>query len=252
MDGQSKITRVSSLAFIFLVLFASTSLTPQARSNDREAKLKQAGEQSAKAAKAFNEIMRSPDKSVPRGLLKRAKAVAVFPGVVKAGFMVGAEGGRGVVTRRTVAGWGDPIFFRAGGPSFGAQIGVSAADIVLVFMNDDAVGGLMKDRFELGADAAVAGGPVGRDAGAGTDALMQAQILSYSRSRGLFVGVSLKGIVIRPEDDLNRAVYSKTARELLKNDSTLADTHGKLVSFPQAVAQYAPTEKTTANDPQKN
>jgi SH3 domain-containing YSC84-like protein 1 len=252
VEGQSKITCVFSLAFIFLFLFAFTSFTPKTRSDNQEDKVKQASEQSAKAAKAFNEIMRSPDKSVPRGLLKRARAVAVFPGVVKAGFIVGAEGGRGVVSRRTVAGWGDPIFFRAGGPSFGAQIGASATDIVLVFMNDDAVGGLMKDRFELGADAAVAGGPVGRDAGAGTDALMQAQILSYSRSRGLFVGVSLKGIVIRPEDDLNRAVYSKTARELLKNDSSPADTHGKLLSFPQAVAQYAAAEKTTASDPQRN
>src|SRR5208282_2018213 len=94
------------------------------------------------------------------------------------------------------------------------------------FMNDDAVGGLMKDKFELGAEAGVAGGPVGREAGAGTDALMHAEVLSYSRSRGLFAGVSLKGVVVRPEDDLNHAVYSKSARELLSDDNPSAANPG--------------------------
>jgi len=117
---------------------------------------------------------------------------------------------RGVVSRRTSAGWSDPVFFRAGGGSVGPQIGASATDIVLLFMNDDAVGGLMKDKFELGADAAVAGGPVGRDEGAGTDALMQAQILSYSRSRGLFAGVNLKGATVNAATNLNKVTWSNT------------------------------------------
>ena len=227
-------------------LIALTSVTPLARSgDDRTAKVKEAATQSAKAAKVFDAIMQTPDKAIPRDLLAHAKAIAVFPQVIKAAFLIGGEGGRGVVSRRTSAGWSDPVFFRAGGGSVGPQIGASATDIVLLFMNDEAVGGLMKDKFELGADAAVAGGPVGRDAGAGTDALMQAQILSYSRSRGLFAGVNLKGVVIRPEDDLNQAVYNKTAHELLIHDEREAAEAGAgLPTFAQTVNRYASNSAT--------
>jgi lipid-binding SYLF domain-containing protein len=169
----------------------------------------------------------------------------VFPQVIKAAFLIGGEGGRGVVSRRTSGGWGDPVFFRAGGGSVGPQIGVSATDFVLLFMNDEAMGGLMKDKFELGAEAGVAGGPLGREAGAGTDALMQAKILSYSRSRGLFAGIDLKGVVIRPEDDLNQAVYSRSARVLLSDDGrAVGDTAADLPSFPQALARYTATAGT--------
>jgi lipid-binding SYLF domain-containing protein len=118
-------------------------------------------------------------------------------------------------------------------------------------MNDEAVGGLMKDKFELGAEAAVAGGPVGRDASAGTDALMHAEILSYSRSRGLFAGVNLKGVVIRPEDDLNQAVYSKGARALLSDDGRAADSAAGLPAFPQAVARYTATSGTDRRPPEQ-
>jgi len=222
------------------VLVALISTPPLARpADDHDAKVKEAAKQSVKAGKVFDQIMQTPDKAVPRDLLGRAKAVAVFPQVVKAAFVVGAEGGRGVVTRRTSGGWSNPVFFRAGGGSVGPQIGASATDIVLVFMNDEAVANLLKDRFELGAEAAVAGGPVGREAGAGTDALMQAKILSYSRSRGLFAGVNLKGIVIEPEDDLNRAVYNKSAHELLVDDKRQASDTGSIPAFPQAVSRYA-------------
>ena len=219
--------------------------TPLARSaDDHDARVNEAAEQSVKAAKVFDQIMQTPDKAIPRDLLKRAKAIAVFPHVVKAAFVVGAEGGRGVVSCRTNAGWGEPVFFRAAGPSIGPQIGASATDIILVLMNDDAIAHLMKDRFELGADAAVAGGPVGREAGAGTDALMHAEILSYSRSRGLFAGVNLKGIVIEPEDDLNRAVYNKSAHELLGDAQRQPPDTGSLLAFPQAISRYAATSGT--------
>jgi lipid-binding SYLF domain-containing protein len=137
------------------------------------------------------------------------------------------------------------VFFRAGGPSFGEQIGASATDIVLLLMNDDAVAHLMKDRFELGAEGAIAAGPVGRDASAGTDALMHAEILSYSRSRGLFAGVNLKGIVIKPEDDLNEAVYRTSARELLVDENGKApDSAADLHAFPQTISRYAATRST--------
>ena len=186
--------------------------------------------------------MQTPDKAIPRDLLAHAKAIAVFPQVIKAAFLIGGEGGRGVVSRRTSAGWSDPVFFRAGGGSFGPQVGASATDIVLLFMNDEAVGGLMKDKFELGAEAAVASGPVGREASAGTDALMQAEILSYSRSRGLFAGVNLKGVVIRPEDDLNLAVYERNAHELLdKGEQGPNNSAAALSSFSKTVSRYTAT-----------
>jgi len=228
------------------VFVALISMPPLAwPGDDHEAKVKEAATQSVKAAKAFDEIMRTPDKAVPRDLLAHAKAIAVFPQVVKAAFFIGGEGGRGVVSRRTSTGWSDPVFFRAGGGSVGPQIGASATDIVLLFMNDEAVGNLLKDKFELGAEAAVAGGPVGREAGAGTDALMQAKILSYSRSRGLFAGVNLKGIVIQPEDDLNWAVYGKDAHDLLVDArGEKPDTRGGVPAFPQAVSRYATTSGT--------
>ena len=228
---------------ILATVIAVMALTlPLARSqDDHEEKVKEARAQSAKAVKVFEEIMETPDKAIPRDLLEHAKAIAVFPRVIKAAFLIGGEGGRGVLSRRTSDGWSDPVYFRARGGSVGPQVGMSSTDIVLLFMNDDAVDGLMKDKFELGADAAVAGGPVGREASAGTDALMHAEILSYSRSRGLFAGVNLKGVVIHPEDDLNVAVYHKTAHELLGADSPQQQG---LPSFSQTLAKYATSSDT--------
>lgn len=234
--------KVFALAVAVLAIAAFMSVTPSASSgDDHSVKVKEAAAQSAKAGKVFDAIMQAPDKAIPRDLLAKAKAIAVFPQVIKASFVIGGEGGRGVVSRRTSKGWSDPVFFRAGGGSVGPQIGVSATDFVLVFMNDEAMTGLMKDKFELGADAGVAGGPVGREAGAGTDALMQAKVLSYSRSHGLFAGISLKGVVVRPEDDLNQAVYNKSASEMMSEDErAAANTGAGLPAFPQAIARYAP------------
>jgi len=231
--------------FIFAFVALTSALLLAHAGDNHEAKRKQAAAQSVKAGKVFDEIMQTPDKAIPRDLLAHAKAIAVFPQVIKAAFLVGGEGGRGVVSRRTRTGWSDPVFFRAGGGSVGPQIGASATDIVLVFMNDDAVAELMKDKFELGVEGAVAAGPVGREAGAGTDALMHAEILSYSRSRGLFAGVNLKGVVIRPEDDLNQAVYNKTARKLLRDDEhCTTDASAGLPTFAQTVARYTTNSDT--------
>jgi SH3 domain-containing YSC84-like protein 1 len=232
--------RIFILAVALAAIAALTSVIPARSDDEHEAKSKEAAAQSVKAAKVFDAIMQAPDKGIPQDLIARAKAIAVFPQVIKASFVIGGEGGRGVVSRRTSAGWSDPVFFRAGGPSVGWQIGASATDFVLLFMNDDAVSHLMKDKFALGAEAAVAGGPVGREAGAGTDAMMHAEILSYSRSRGLFAGISLKGVVVRPEDDLNQAVYGKSARELLSDEERGAtNSEAGLPAFPQAIARHA-------------
>lgn len=232
--------RAVSLVVAIAALLSAT--LPARSGDDHEARVEQATAQSVKAGKVFDEIMHTPDKAIPRDLLAHAKAIAVFPQVIKAAFFIGGEGGRGVVSRRTSTGWSNPVFFRAGGGSVGPQIGASATDIVLLFMNDDAVGSLMKDKFELGTEADVSAGPVGREAGAGTDALMHAEILSYSRSRGLFAGVNLKGVVISPEDDLNQAVYNRNAHELLEEDRRAPESGADIPAFPQAVSRYTATK----------
>jgi len=225
---------------VALAIVAVSTRTPAARGDDsRDKMVKEAAEQSAKAAKAFEAIMQVPDKAIPRELLARAKAVAVFPRVIKVAVTVGGEGGRGVVSRHTDAGWGNPVFLRGGGGSVGPQIGASSTDYFLLLMNDESVEGLMKDKFELGGEAAVAAGPVGRNAGAGTDALMHAAILSYSRSRGLFAGVNVKGVVLKPEDDLNLAVYNQTARELLSDQAGASGSPAPdLTAFPRVLGRY--------------
>jgi len=229
------------LAFVALgAVLLMAGRSPAASADEsRDKKIREAAEQSSRAAKAFDAIMQVPDKAIPRDLLSRAKAVAVFPRVIKVAATVGGEGGRGVVSRHTDAGWGDPVFLRGGGGSVGPQIGASSTDYFLLLMSDESVQALMKDRFELGGEAGVAAGPVGRNAGAATDALMQAAILSYSRSRGLFAGANVKGVVLRPEDDLNLAVYNKTARELLSDQiADDAETGSSLKSFPDTIGRY--------------
>jgi lipid-binding SYLF domain-containing protein len=223
-----------------LVAMFALAASSQVRAIDSRDKMRQeAAQQSEKAAKAFDAIMQVPDKAIPRDLLAKARAIAVFPQVVKVAFTVGGEGGRGVVSRRHGDTWGQPVFFCGGGPSFGPQVGVSSIDFVLLLMTDESVDGLMKDHFEFGGDAGVAAGPVGRTASAGTDALMHAAILSYSRSRGVFAGVDVKGVVLKPEDSLNLAVYNKTAGELLKEPADGdATTETALNAFPTTLGRY--------------
>jgi lipid-binding SYLF domain-containing protein len=156
-----------------------------------------------------NEIMQMPDKTIPTDLLSKCAAVAIFPYVVKGGFFVGARYGKGVVVAHDskTGKWRTPAFFTIGGGSFGFQIGAQAIDLILVIMNKRGLEGLLKDRFTLGADAAVAAGPVGRVASADTDLLLKAGIFSYSRSKGIFAGVALKGIVITPDKKANQTYY---------------------------------------------
>lgn len=176
----------------------------------------EARKQAEKAAKVFREIMSVPDKAIPRELLENAEAVAVFPDVIKAGvLLVGGRGGKGVISRRLRGGWSAPAFFKLGGGSFGPQIGASSTDFVLLIMNEEGVKGLLEDKFEMGGEASIAAGPVGRATGASTNATLDAGILTYSRSKGLFVGAELKGVVINPDNKLNGAVYGLTARDLL-------------------------------------
>src|SRR6185369_5497483 len=180
--------------------------------------------QSVKAATVFGQIMDTPDKGIPKELLEKAECVAVFPSVLKAGFIVGGRGGRGVASCRTITGWSAPAYFTLGGASFGLQIGAQSTDFVMLFMNKDGMKSLLSDEFTLGGDASVAAGPVGRQAGASTDLKLNSQILSYSRSKGLFAGLELKGVVIKADKDDMRDVYGAgvTAREVLKDNKVTA------------------------------
>lgn len=199
-----------------LVVMLVVSLSVAAKEKGYTKGNKEARSQTTKAARVFTEIMSIPDKAIPKELLDKAEAVAVFPGVIKAGVLiVGGRGGRGVISRRTANGWGAPAFFNLGGGSFGPQIGASSTDFVLLFMNEGAVQGLLTDKFEIGGEGSVAAGPIGRAASASTDVLLRAGILSYSRSKGLFAGLELKGVIITPDNDLNEAVYGQKARDIL-------------------------------------
>jgi SH3 domain-containing YSC84-like protein 1 len=202
-------------------------------------RLEDEAKQSSKAAKVLREIMDTPDKEIPEDLLAKAECVAVFPSVIKAGFIFGGRGGRGVASCRTGAGWSAPAYFNLGGGSFGLQIGAEATDFVLLFMNSDGLDSLLSNKFTLGVDASVAAGPLGRAAGADTDAVMKAKILSYSRSRGLFAGLELKGVVITPDEGDMRDVYGKgaTAKVVLKENKFAAPAAVR--EFPETLNLYS-------------
>jgi lipid-binding SYLF domain-containing protein len=170
-----------------------------------------------KATQVFQEVMRAPDQGIPQELLETAKCVAIIPGEEKAAFIFGGNYGKGLATCRTSHGWSAPMFIAVGGGSVGFQIGGSFTDVVLLFMNDHALQSLLSDKFKIGADATVAAGPVGRHAAAGTDIKLNAEILSYSRSKGAFAGVSVDGAVVQADKSGDQAMYgpSATRREIL-------------------------------------
>jgi lipid-binding SYLF domain-containing protein len=162
------------------------------------------------AARVLHEIMGTPDKGIPQDLLNKAYCVAVVPGVKKAAFIVGASYGKGfVICRRHHAGWGAPAAIRMEGGSFGFQIGGSDTDVVMLIMNEHGMKELDKSKFTLGGDASVAAGPVGRTAAADTDAYMTAEILSWSRTHGVFAGIALKGATLRSDKDDNNELYGQ-------------------------------------------
>lgn len=210
------------------------AVTAQAQSK----RIKDESGQSQKAATVFREIMDTPDKEVPRDLLDKAACVAVFPNVIKAGFIVGGRGGRGVASCRTAAGWSAPIYLNLGGGSVGLQIGAQSTDFVLLFMNRNGINSLLSDKFTLGADASVAAGPVGRQTGAETDLKLDAQILSYSRSKGLFAGLELKGVVINTDKGDMSDVYGAgiTAKEVLAGKINAPDS---VLPFPSTLGRYS-------------
>jgi lipid-binding SYLF domain-containing protein len=167
------------------------------------------------SARVFQEIMDAPD-SISPSVLNKARCIAIIPGDKKFAFIFGANYGRGLAVCRTATGWSAPIFLAVEGGSFGYQVGGSSTDLILLFMNDHALHSLLSDKFKLGGDATVAAGPVGRDATAGTDLKLTAEILSYSRSKGIFAGVALDGTVIQADKSADRAMYGDaTSHDIL-------------------------------------
>lgn len=160
-----------------------------------------------KASEVLHQIMATPDKGIPNEVLEHAKCIAVVPHLVKGGFVFGGEGGSGVATCRTATGWSAPVFFNVAGGSWGLQIGVEGIDLVMVAQNDKGMQDLLSSKFQVGADGSVAAGPVGRHASANTDWKMNAEILTYSRAKGAFAGLTLNGAVISRNDNAMRAMY---------------------------------------------
>ncbi|HKG14996.1 MAG TPA: lipid-binding SYLF domain-containing protein [Pyrinomonadaceae bacterium] len=215
----------------------ATSPAPSASAKQ----IKDASKKAESAARVFEQIMGAPDRSIPKDLLDRAEAVAVFPGMLKAGLLVGGRGGSGIISRRVTGGWSAPAFFKMGGASVGLQIGAAKTDLVLLFMNDSALRGLLEDKLEVGGEASAAAGPVGRAAAVSTNLTLDAGILSYSRSKGLFAGLEIKGAVINPDNNLNEALYGYKARDVLTgaNKVNMADVPQGVIIFPNTLARYS-------------
>jgi len=193
------------ILFALAVLAFLASVTPlRAQTSDDESK------RVNEALTALDEIMAAADKSVPRSVMEKAEGIAVFPSLLKGGLGIGGQHGRGILSVRDKknGGWSNPAFLTINGGSIGAQIGVQAIDLVLIINNQRGLEQLVKNEFKVGADASVAAGPVGRDASASTDIQMRAQILSYSRSRGLFAGATLNGSTIKEDRDANERFYT--------------------------------------------
>lgn len=161
------------------------------------------------SADTLQAMINAADKGVPEEVLSNAKCIVVVPHLVKGGFVIGGEHGRGVATCRTKEGWSAPAFVSIGGGSWGLQIGVEGVDLVMLVMNDHGLQHLLSSKFQVGADASASAGPIGRHASAGTDWKMDSEILTYSRSKGAFAGISLDGAVVQPDEDSTRAIYGR-------------------------------------------
>ena len=212
---------------LLIVSVAGLGLVLPALASDREDDMGRIH----KATQVFQEIMRTPDKGIPRDLLEKAKCIAIIPGEEKLAFIFGGNYGRGLVTCRTAHGWSAPMFLAVGGGSVGFQIGGSFTDVVMLFMNDHALQSLLSDKFKIGGDVTVAAGPVGRQAAADTDVKLNAEILSYSRSKGVFAGASVDGAVVQADHSGDKAMYGHdvTHHEILHGGVAVPEAAQRLL-----------------------
>jgi len=223
----------------FLLLCVVVGLAVSAfAADEKEEKQSKAQDRVQAAADVLNEIQGAPDQGIPEEVLGSAECVAVVPSMLKGGFVVGARYGRGLASCRTPKGWSAPAFFSVTGGSFGLLIGGQAVDLVMLVMNDDGMHKLLSSKFKLGADASAAAGPVGRHAAADTDWKMRAQILSYSRARGLFAGLELNGAVIKQDKDSTREFYGHmvTSKASLQGE---IEAPKEAYPFLQTLAKWA-------------
>jgi len=198
------------------------------------------------ATQIFTEIMATPDKGIPQDLLEKAHCVVIVPGMKQAALGIGGKFGRGYATCRSAAGgWGAPASIRVEGGSFGFQIGASSTDVVMLVMNERGMRRLMEDKVTLGAEATVAAGPVGRSTSANTDAQMSAEILSWSRSKGLFAGIALQGATLRPDQDVNRELYGTklTSKDILMTGKKVPDAAQPLISALNRYSRFEDKDK---------
>jgi len=198
------------------------------------------------AGNVMHEIMGMPDKGIPEEVLEHAKCVAVVPHMVKGGFIFGGKGGKGVATCRTANGWSAPAFITISGGSWGLQIGVEAVDVVLIIQNEKGMQKLLSSNFQIGGDASAAAGPVGRHAEAGTDWKLDTEILTYSRAKGAFAGLTLEGASLRQDDDSRHAIYGRNATTraiLLGKVAAPAAAKPFLAEVREAKAQAVSAEK---------
>src|SRR6516165_3604831 len=225
---------------VALLLLITSAAWPQSGARNVETERVQS------ATTILSQIMEAPDKGIPDSIMSGAKCIAIVPSMLKISFIFGANYGKGIATCRTASGWSTPAFFRIEGGSFGFQAGGQASDLVLIVRTDEGMQHLLQSKFKLGADASAAAGPVGRDAQAATDLTMRAQILTYSRSRGLFLGVSLAGAVVRQDDGDTQAFYGKdwTFYSLLKGQ---VPPPGDAQNFLKTIERYAPTQRAAVH-----
>lgn len=218
-----------------LLLTGAALLLPTMVAHAEDQPLVRAGN----AVRVLNDIMQAPDKAIPQDLLRNARAIAVIPDMIKAGFIFGGRRGEGLISVKSPDGtWSNPSFITMTGGSVGFQAGVSSTDVVLIFRTQRGVDSIVGGKFTLGADASAAAGPVGRTASAATDAQLKAEIYSYSRSRGLFAGVALDGSALRIDYDANAAVYGAgiTPRRIFEGG--VSNVPGPVVDFRDRLEEY--------------
>ena len=230
---------ISLLLMSFLGMFGTCAWASSAREDSVD--------RLNKSVDVIHAIMSTPDKGIPEEVLSGAKCILVVPDLIKGGFIFGGKHGRGVATCRTADGWSAPAFVSVGGGSWGLQIGVEGVDLVLLVMNDQGFQHLLSSKFELTGEGSVAAGPVGRHASAGTDWKMNTEMLTYSRSKGVFAGLTLEGAVVEPDDDSTRAIYGRhmAFRSILSGKVTTpksADAFLKAVSNAGQQAHVAEAE----------
>jgi lipid-binding SYLF domain-containing protein len=197
--------KTMSMLLISLMGLVGTAAWADSNREDTDARLRSSVE-------VLHSIMATPDKGIPEEVLSNAKCILVVPNLIKGGFIFGGKHGRGVASCRTASGWSAPAFVSVGGGSWGLQIGVEGVDLVMLVMNEQGLQHLLSSKFQLSGEGSVAAGPVGRHASAGTDWKMNTEMLTYSRSKGVFAGLTLEGAVVEEDNDSTRAIYGKNMR----------------------------------------